>query len=144
MEILPIETVQELEDLTLNEELLTLCQTKPYDTAKIIKQVSGKIRSRIDKEIFYDEATDGYIIPDDLKIACASLCESVFTYSVKEWNNNATSRKVSERIDDYSITYSDSQSAYTFYWIPTDSDVIAIIEAYSWIIGKWFWNINLH
>lgn len=144
MEILPIETVQELENLTLNDELLTLCQTKPYDTAKIILQVSGKIRSRIDKEIFYDEETDGYIIPDDLKIACASLCESVFTYSVKEWYNNATSRKVSERIDDYSITYSDSKSAYTFYWIPTDSDVIAIIEAYSWITGRWFWKINLH
>jgi len=144
MEILPIETVQELEDLTLNAELLNLCQTKPYETAKIIKQVSAKIRSRIDKEIFYNEVANEYIIPEDLKIACASLCESVYTYSIKEWNNNATSRKTSERIDDYSITYSDSQSAYTFYWIPTDSDVIAIIEAYSWIIGKWFWDINLH
>lgn len=144
MEILPIETVQELEDLTLSEELVNLCQTKPHDTAKIIKHVSAKIRNRIDKEIFYDEGTDSYIIPEDLKVACASLCESVYTYSVKEWQNNATSRKVSERIDDYSITYSDSQSAYTFFWIPTDSDVIALIEAYSWISGKWYWNIHLH
>ena len=144
MEILPIETVAELEELTLNEELINLCQTKPHNTAKIINQVSAKIRNRIDKEIFYDEQSDSYIIPDDLKIACASLCESLYTYSVKNGMNNATSRKTSERIDDYSITYSDSQSAYTFFWIPTDSDIIAIIEAYSWMTGKGYWNINLH
>lgn len=144
MEILPVMTVAELEEITLNQELLEYCYSQSYNATKIINQVSVRIRNKIDKEIFYDEATEQYIIPDDLKYACSSLCESYFTYAVKEWNNSATSRKLSERIDDYSITYSDSTSAYTFFGIPTDSDIIAIIEAYCWITGKWYWNINLH
>ena len=144
MEILPVMTVPELEDLTMNDELINICQTQPFNASKIINQVSIRLWNKIDKDIFYNEATDEYEIPEDLKYACASLCESYYTYSIKEGNNNATSRKVSERIDDYSITYSDSQSAYTFFWIPTDSDIIAIIEAYSWIIWKWYRYVNLH
>lgn len=144
MEILPIMTVTELEDLTLNDELLEYCQNQPFNASKIINAVSMKIRSKIDKEIFYDESTDGYIIPDDLKYACSQLCESLYIYGVKEKNNVASKKVLSERIDDYSITYSDSQSAYTFFWIPTDSDIIAVIEAYCGISGKWYWNIHLH
>lgn len=144
MEILPLMTVTELEDLTMNDDLITLCQSQPFNASKIINQVSARIRNKVDKEIFYDEWTEQYIIPDDLKYACASLCESYYTYSVKEQNNNATGRKVSERIDDYSVTYSENQSAYTFFGIPTDSDIIAVIEAYCWITWKGYWNIHLH
>lgn len=144
MEILPVITVAELEDLTLNQSLIEICQTQPYTASKIINQVSIKIRNRVNQEIFYDDSSDTYLIPTDLKLACASLCENFYVYAIKEWNSSATWRKISERIDDYSITYSDSGSAYTFFGIPTDSDIIAIIEAYSWIIGKWYWNINLH
>ena len=144
MEVLPIMTVIELEDLTMNDELLSICQSQPYNASKIIKQVSIKIRNKIDKEIFYNPDTKEYEIPDDLKYACASLCECYYTYAVKGKGNSASKKVVSERIDDYSYTYSDSQSAYTFFGIPTDSDIIAIIESYSGIVGKWFWNINLH
>lgn len=144
MEILQVMTVTELEELTLNDELISICQSQQYEASKIINQVSIRLRNKIDKEIFYNKETEEYDIPEDLKLAWASLCESVYTYSVKEKNNNATSKKLSERIDDYSITYSDSTSAYTFFGIPTDSDVIAIIEAYSWTTGKGYWNIHLH
>lgn len=144
MEILPVITVAELEDLTLNNELIEYCQNQPYNASKIINQVSIRLWNKIDKEIFYNQDTEEYEIPEDLKYACSSLCESYYTFAVKEWNNNATGRKVSERIDDYSITYSEVQNAYTFFWIPTDSDIIAVIEAYSWITGKGYWYINLH
>ena len=144
MEILPVITVSELEDLTMNDELITICQSQPANASKIINQVSIRLWNKIDKEIFYDEERGMYRIPEDLKYACANLCESFYTYSIKEWNNNGTSRKVSERIDDYSITYSDSSSAYTFFGVPTDSDIIAIIEAYSWVTGKGYRNVNLH
>jgi len=144
MEILPIMTVIELQDLTLNQDLLDLCSSNYSDAVKIINAVSVRIRNKIDKEIFYNENTGEYDIPDDLKYACSSLCESYYTYYVKEKSNNASKRVLSEKIDDYSITYSDSQSAYTFFGIPTDSDVIAMIEAYSWITWKGYWNIHLH
>lgn len=143
MEILPVMTVAELQDLTLNDELLTLCSSDYQKVSKIINAVSIRIRNKIDKEIFYDEESDSYIIPDDLKYACASLCEGLYIMD-KEKINVASKKVVSEKIDDYSITYSDSQSAYTFFWIPTDSNVIAVIEAYCGITGKWYWNINLH
>lgn len=144
MEILPIITVEELENLTMNDELLSICQSEPFTASKIINQVSIKIRNKIDKEIFYNPVSDGYDIPADLKYACSSLCECFYTYSIKEKNNSASKKITSERIDDYSYTYSESQSAYTFFGIPTDSDVIAIIEAYCGLNGKGFWNINLH
>lgn len=144
MEVLPIMTVTELEDLTINEELLNICQSQPYNASKIITQVSIKIRNKIDKEIFHNPVNWEYEIPDDLKYACASLCECYYTYAVKEKGNSASKKVVSERIDDYSYTYSDSQSAYTFFGIPTDSDIIAIIESYSWIVWKGYWGINLH
>ena len=144
MEILPIMTVAELEDLTLNEELISICQSNQYLASKIINAVSIRIRNKIDKEIFYSEESDSYEIPDDLKYACASLCESYYIYAVKEKGNVASKKVLSEKIDDYSITYSDSQTAYTFFGIPTDSDIIAVIEAYCWITGKWYWNIHLH
>ena len=144
MEILPVMTVTELEELTLNDELIELCQTQPYNASKIINQVSIKIWSKIDKEIFYDEWTARYIIPEDLKYACSQLCENLYVYAIKEKNSEASKNVLSERIDDYSITYSDSKFAYTFFGIPTDSDAIAIIEAYCWITGKWYWNINIH
>lgn len=143
MEILPIMTVAELQDLTLNDELLNLCSSDYQKVSKIINAVSVRIRNKIDKEIFYDEESDSYIIPDDLKYACASLCEGLYICD-KEKNNVASKKVLSERIDDYSITYSESQSAYTFFWIPTDSNTIAIIEAYCGITGKWYWNIHLH
>lgn len=143
MEILAVMTVTELEDLTLNDELINICQSQEYYASKIINQASIKIRSKIDKEIFYDESTDGYIIPDDLKYACSQLCESIYICD-KEKNYTASKKVTSEKIDDYSITYSDSQSAYTFFWIPVDSDVIAIIESYCGVCGKWYWNIHLH
>ena len=143
MEILPVMTVAELQDLTLNDELLNICSSDYQKASKIINGVSIRIRSKIDKEIFYDEESDSYIIPDDLKYACVSLCEGLYIID-KEKNNVASKKVLSERIDDYSITYSESQSAYTFFGIPTDSNVIAVIEAYSWIIWKWYWNIHLH
>lgn len=143
MEILPVMTVAELQDLTLNEELLSICSSDYQKVSKIINAVSIRIRSKIDKEIFYDEENDLYIIPEDLKLACASLCESLYICD-KEKTNVASKKVLSERIDDYSITYSDSQSAYTFFGIPTDSNIIAVIESYSWIVGKWYWNIHLH
>lgn len=144
MEVLPVLSVTELESLTLNDELVEYCQSKPNDTKKIINWVSIKLRNKIDKNIFYEQETEEYNIPEDLKLVWASLCESVYTYSIKEKNNNATGRKISERIDDYSITYAENQSAYTFFWIPTDSDIIAIIEAYSDMSGEGYLNINLH
>lgn len=144
MDITPIITVSELEDLTMNEDLLTYCNEHEADALKMIKQVSIRVFWKINKEIFYDEETDWYIFPDDLKFAVASLCESYYTFEIVEKNNNATKKVVSEKIDDYSYTYSDSQYAYTFFGIPTDSNVIAVIEAYSWLIGKWYINVNLH
>jgi hypothetical protein len=114
MEILPIMTVAELQDLTLNDELLSICSSDYQKVSKIINAVSVRIRNKIDKEIFYDEESDSYIIPDDLKYACASLCEGLYICD-KEKNNVASKKVLSERIDDYSITYSDSQSAYTFF-----------------------------
>lgn len=144
MDITPIITVSELKDLTMNEDLLTYCTEKESEALKMIKQVSIRVFWKINKEIFYDEDTDSYIFPDDLKLAVASLCESYYTFEIVEKNNNATKKVVSERIDDYSYTYSDSQYAYTFFGIPTDSNVIAVIEAYSWLIGKWYRNIHLH
>lgn len=143
MEILPIMTVAELQDLTLNDDLLGICSSDYSKASKIINWVSVRIRTKIDKEIFYDEETDSYVIPDDLKYACASLCEGLYICD-KEKTNVASKKVVSERIDDYSISYSENQSAYTFFGIPTDSNVIAVIESYSWIVGKWYWNIHLH
>lgn len=144
MDITPIITVAELKDLTMNEDLITYCNSKEAEALKMIKQVSIRVWWKIDKEIFYDEETEGYIFPDDLKYAVASLCESYYTFWIVEKNNNATKKVVSERIDDYSYTYSDSNYAYTFFWIPTDSNVIAVIEAYCGIVGKWYWKIHLH
>jgi len=144
MDITPIITVAELKDLTMNESLVNYCTEKESEALKMIWIVSTKVWSKIDKEIFYDEDTDWYIFPDDLKMAVASLCECYYTFWVVEGNNSASKKVVSERIDDYSYTYSDSDYAYTFFWIPTDSNVIAVIEAYSGIVGKWYWNIHLH
>ena len=143
MEILPVMTATELEELTLNDELIELCQSQPYNASKIINQVSIRLWNKIDKEIFLNEDTNEYEIPEDLKRACASLCESLFICD-KEKNTVANKKVMSEKIDDYSITYSDSTSAYTFFGIPTDSDIIAVIEAYCWITGKWYRYINLH
>ena len=144
MEITPVMTVAELQDLTLNDELLSICSSDNLKAVKIISQVSARLWNKIDKEIFFDEDMNTYNIPTDLKVVCASLCESYYTYFVKEGMNSAARKKLSEKIDDYSITYSDSSSAYTFFWIPTDSDVIAMIEAYSGMTGKGYWLVNLH
>lgn len=144
MDITPIITVAELQDLTMNEDLLSICTNKPTDATKIINQVSIRLWGKIDKEIFYDEANETYVFPDDLKLACASLCECYYTYFIKEKNNQASSKLTSEKIDDYSYTYASSESAYSFFGIPTDSNVIAVIEAYTGIVGKGYWLINLH
>lgn len=144
MDITPIITVAELQDLTMNEDLLKYCSEHSEEALKMIKQVSLRVFSKIDKEIFYVEDENTYEFPEDLKLAVSSLCESYYTFWVVDKNNNATKKVVSERIDDYSYTYSDSQYAYTFFGIPTDSNVIAVIEAYSWLIGKWYRTIHLH
>lgn len=144
MEIIPVITVEELQDLTMNDDLLTVCSSAEWTALKIINQVSVRIWNKIDREQFYNQVAEEYVIPEDLKLACASLCESYYTYYIVDKNNNATKKVASERIDDYQYTYSTSESAYSFFGIPTDSNIIAILEAYSWVVWEWFWNVNLH
>lgn len=142
MEFLPIITVEELQELSLNEELLTIFSSDSKTALKIINTVSTKLLSQIDKEIFYDKETEDYIFPTDLKVACVCLCESYYSYYVKEWMNNSSKKIISERIDDYSYTYSDKDSEYNFFWIPTDKKTLDLIDTYSWII--WMGRREVH
>lgn len=147
MEIIPILTIAELENLTMNEKLLNVCQEKPETALKIINQVSVRMRGKVCPEMFRKEEnsdTPEYEFPQVLKMIWASLCESYYQYFIVDKSNDATRKLVSEKIDDYQYTYSDSTSWYSFFGIPTDKNILDMLERYDCKGWKGFREINLH
>ena len=145
MEILEIVTVQDVKDRTVNQELAGLCDTEPETVTKYIKHISAKIWSKIDQEIF--RVWENYEIPSDLKMACISLIDSFYNYTIVGGNMNGTNKRTSytEKIDDYSISETFSEnSAFTFYGIPTDWDVLDILKRYMRSESRGLWNVNIH
>lgn len=142
-EVNPIITVAELKEWSINQDLI---ETADATLEKYIKIVSAKIRTKIDEEQFKQEDWT-YDYPEDLKIATISLVDNYYVYCVQLKQSDATGRRTSytEKIDDYSISESfESSSAFSFYWIPTDLDILDILKKYMDSDQYGFWNINLH
>ena len=140
-----IVSVDELAEATTNKEIENLCSTEPNTVKKYINQVTAKVRAKIDKEQF--KVWESYDIPDDLKLATIWLIDSYYVYSVKNWQSVATWKRTSysETIDDYKIseTYSETTSAFDYFWIPIDQYSLTILMSYM-DDDSGVWNINLH
>lgn len=141
-EVNPIITAEELREWSINQDLID-CSDEILE--KYIKIVSAKIRAKIDEEQFN---VDGeYEYPWDLKIATISLVDNYYVYSVQLKQSAVTGKRTSytEKIDDYSISESyDNSSAFSFYWIPVDMDILDILKKYMESDQFGFWNVNLH
>lgn len=140
-----IVSVDELAEATTNKELEALCFSEANTVKKYINQVTAKVRAKIDKEQF--KVWESYDIPDDLKLATVWLIDSFYVYSVKNWQSVATWKRTSysETIDDYKIseTYSETTSAFDYFWIPIDQYSLTILMSYM-DDDSWVRNINLH
>ena len=136
-------TVDELREGSINQDLIEEWDNK---LTKYINIVCAKIRTKIDEEQFkIEEGT--YIYPEDLKIATISLVDNYYAYFVQLKQTEATGRRTSytEKIDDYSISETfESTSAFSFFWIPTDLQILDILKKYMESEEYWFWNIDLH
>lgn len=133
-----IVTPAEIAAKTVNQGLLDLYSTEQWQ-AQMVKYesiVADKIWSRIDAEQFKDG--ENYVIPEDLKIATISLIENFYTYAVVEKQNNATKKVTSRKIDDFSETYSENQSWFSYFGIPTDAETVDILNKYMGVYGKGF------
>lgn len=137
-------TAEELKEWSINQDLIDLTYA---EMEKYINIVSAKIWSKIDEDQFKNE--DGtYEYPADLKLATISLVDSYYAYAVQLKLSSATGRRTSrsEKIDDYQITenFDTTTSAFSFYWIPTDLDILDILKKYMDSDQYGFRNINLH
>lgn len=141
-EVNPIITAEELREWSINQELIDL----PDNVInKYINIVSAKIRAKIDEEQFNNDGV--YEYPWDLKLAVISLVDNYFSYFVQLKQSAVTGKRTSytEKIDDYSISESyDNTSAFSFYGIPADMDILDILKKYMDSDQYGFWNINLH
>lgn len=141
-EVNPIITAEELREWSINQELIDL----PDNVInKYINIVSAKIRVKIDEEQFNNDGV--YEYPWDLKLAVISLVDNYFAYFVQLKQSAVTGKRTSytEKIDDYSISESyDNTSAFSFYGIPADMDILDILKKYMESDQYGFWNINLH
>lgn len=136
-------TPAELREWSINQDLI---EEKDETLTKYIKIVSAKIRTKIDEEQF---TTDGetYVYPEDLKIATISLVDNYYAYFVQLKQTEAMGKRTSytEKIDDYSISETfENTSAFSFFWIPTDTDIIDILKKYMEVEEYWFRNVDLH
>jgi len=143
MSVNAIITPAELREWSINQDLI---DTTDANLTKYINIVSAKIRAKVDEEQF---TTDGetYEYPDDLKLATINLVDNYFAYFVQLKQSAVTWRRTSytEKIDDYSISEEyDTSSAFTFYGIPVDMDVLDILKKYMDSDQWGIWNVVLH
>lgn len=137
-------TAEELREGSINQDLIDLSDNQ---IERYINLVSAKIRAKIDEEQF---TTDGesYEYPADLKLVAISLVDNYYSYFVQMKQSAVSWRRTSytEKIDDYSISesFESSTSAFSFFWIPVDMDLLDILKKYMDSDQYGFWNINLH
>ena len=136
-------TAEELREWSINQDLIDLSDNQ---IDRYINIVSNKIRAKIDEEQF---TTDGetYEYPADLKLATISLVDNYYAYFVQLKQSTVTGRRTgyTEKIDDYTITENfDNTSAFTFFWIPVDLDILDILKRYMDSDQYGFRNIDLH
>ena len=144
MTVNAIITPQELIEWSINQDLIDLTYE---EMGKYINIVSARIWAKIDEDQFKKE--DGtYEYPADLKLATISLVDSYYAYAVQLGMSSATGRRTSrsEKIDDYQITeaYDVSSSAFSFYGIPTDLEILDILKKYMSADSYGFRDIDLH
>ena len=135
-------TPAELREWSINQELIECDDTT---LSKYIKIVSAKIRTKIDEEQFNNDGE--YEYPWDLKIATITLVDNYFAYFVQLKQSAVTGKRTgyTEKIDDYSIREEyDTSSAFSFYGIPADMDILDILKKYMETDQFGFWNVNLH
>ena len=139
-----IVTPEEIAEGTVNQELIDLSETEA-GKAKLVKYekiVASKIWAKVDAEQFKNE--DGtYTIPEDLKQAAISLIDSFYTYAVVQGMNNWSNKVKQRKIDDFSETYSDTISAFTYFGIPTDGDILDILKKYMGSLEWGYWDVNI-
>ena len=143
--VVVIVTPAEILEGTVNPDLIDLGSTEAglLQIAKYEKIVASKVRAKINSEQFKKE--DGtYDIPEDLKLATISLIDSFYSYSVQWGANNGTKKVTSVKIDDFSENYSENASAFMYFGIPTDGDILDILKKYMEAREWGFWEINLH
>lgn len=136
-------TPEELREWSINQELIECDDTT---LSKYIKIVSAKIWTKVDEEQFKNEEGT-YEYPEDLKIAAISLVDNYYAYFVQMKQSEAKGKRssYSEKIDDYQITEAyDTTSAFSFFWIPTDLQILDILKKYMEVEEYWFWGIHLH
>lgn len=138
-----IVTPEEIVEATINQELIDL-----YDTAagkgnlvKYEKIIASKIWAKVNSEQF--RTADGYDIPDDLKMAAISLLDSYYIYAVVNKQNSGSKKVTEKKIDDFTIRYSDNESAFSYFGIPTDGDILDILKKYMSSKERGFWDINV-
>lgn len=138
-----IVTPEEIIEGTINQELIDL-----YDTnagkAKLVKFekiVAGRIWAKIDYRQFKNG--DEYEIPEDLKMATISLIDSYYIYADVNKENSASKKVTEKRIDDFTIRYSDKESAFSYFWIPTDGEILDTLKKYMSSKERGFWDINV-
>lgn len=136
-------TAEELREWSINQDLIDLADNQ---IDRYINIVCAKIRSKIDREQFKNE--EGvYVYPEDLKLATINLVDNFYAYFVQLKQTEAMGKRTSytEKIDDYSISESfETTSAFSFFGIPTDLEILKILEKYMDSDQYGFWNINLH
>lgn len=141
-EVNPIITPEELREWSINQDLIE-CSDETLE--KYISIVSAKIRAKVDEEQFNVDGV--YEYPWDLKIATITLVDNYFAYFVQLKQSAVTGKRTSytEKIDDYSISEEfDTSSAFSFYGIPADMDILDILKKYMETDQYGFWNVNLH
>lgn len=138
-----IVTPEEIAEATINQDLIDLADTESGKATleKYEKIVANKIRAKIDAEQFKNG--DTYDIPEDLKIAAVSLIDSFYTYSVVQGMNNGSNKVKQRKIDDFSETFSDSVSPFSYFGIPTDWDILDILKKYMNKEEWGFWDVNI-
>lgn len=136
-------TPAELREWSINQDLI---EEKDTVLTKYINIVSARIWTKIDEEQFKN--SDGtYTYPEDLKIATISLVDNYYAYFVQLKQSEAKGKRTeyTEKIDDYTITEKfETTSAFSFFWIPTDLQILDILKKYMATEEYWFWNIDLH
>lgn len=141
-EVNPIITAEELREWSINQDLID-CSDEVLE--KYIRIVSAKIRAKIDEEQFNNDGE--YEYPWDLKIATISLVDNYYVYFVQLKQTAVKGKRTSysEKIDDYLIAEEyDTSSAFSFYGIPADMDILDILKKYMESDQFGFWNVNLH
>ena len=139
-----IVTPEEIAEGTVNQDLIDLSETDAgqLTLAKYEKIVAAKIWAKVDAEQFND-GNDNYIIPEDLKIAAISLIDSFYTYAVVQWYNNGSNKVKQRKIDDFSETFSDTTSAFSYFDIPTDGFVLDILKKYMGSTEWGYWDVDI-